>query len=64
MRAFVVEGPEATVIIERERRRQYAIRYQEMPAAFYLQKFRLLSHARIVAESYAGVMPYFLRRDL
>jgi len=56
MRAYIVCGPRASIIIERERPWRYAIRHEGHPAGFFMEKFKRLKIARAVAEKYAGTM--------
>lgn len=55
MRAWIIEGHKANIVIERERRGVFSIRRAEMPPAFFLQKFKLLRAARMVAAYYAVI---------
>lgn len=55
MRSYIVKGPAASIVIERERPWRFAIRHENMPPGFFMEKFRRLGRARAVAEAYAGV---------
>lgn len=54
MRSYIVIGPKASIVIERERPWRFAIRHEDMPPGFFMEKFRRLGPARECAEEYAG----------
>lgn len=62
MRSYLVQGSKASIVIDKERPWRWAIRHEDMPVGFYLEKFTRLAKARMAAEGYAGIIPYFLRR--
>ena len=53
MRGYIVRGPKAEIVIDRERPWRFAIRHLDMPAGFYMEKFKRLGPARAAAEAYA-----------
>lgn len=55
MRSYLVEGPHARFVIERERPWRWLIRHINVPPGFYSEKFRRLSDARKQAEGWAGL---------
>lgn len=62
MRSYLVQGSKASIVIDKERPWRWAIRHEDMPVGFYMEKFKRLAAARMAAEGYAGLMPYFLDR--
>lgn len=63
MRSYLIHGAKAAIVIDRERPWRWAIRHEDMPPGFYMEKFNRLAKARMAAEAYAGVvLPYFLDR--
>lgn len=51
MRSYIVSGPSALIVIERERPWRYSIRHEDMPSGFYMEKFKRLWQARAAAEA-------------
>lgn len=69
LRAYIVQGPERAILIERERPSVYRVRPFDMPTAFDFGQYRRLTLARKYAEELAAIdtwpdprMPVFLRR--
>lgn len=62
LRSYLIEGPAATIVIEREANHRFSIRHHGHHPSFFLQRFRRLSAARLAAEYFAGAIPYFLDR--
>lgn len=60
MRAYLIQGPERAVVIERERRGAFRVRPADMPPQFHFGQYRLLRIARQYAEQLAAVdsFPY------
>jgi hypothetical protein len=54
MRSYIVKGPKAVIVIERERPWRFSIRHETMPPGFFMEKFKRLGKARAAAETYAG----------
>jgi hypothetical protein len=69
MRAYIVQGPERAILIERERPSVFRVRPADMPPAFDFGQYRRLGVARQYAEELAAIdnfpdpkMPVCLRR--
>jgi len=55
LRAYIIHGISATVLIEREAKRKFRVKHASMPVPFYFEEFPLLRDARKYAEELAGV---------